>query len=94
MKAGVKNSGKPTPWATQEVWNGVGRRLGVPCVVDDVGEPCLPGLLYTRLHGERAVERYTADMPRMGDGTSTRQSSSAYLYSAYTVLYTIQLYSL
>ena len=36
VKAGVKKSGKLTPWATQEVWDDVGRCLGVPCVLDDV----------------------------------------------------------
>ena len=60
VKAGVKKSGKPTPWATHEVWDGVGRCLGVHCKLDGVGGPRLTGLLHTRLHGERAVERYTA----------------------------------
>ena len=34
VKAGVKKSGKLTPWASQEVWDDVGRCLGVPCVLD------------------------------------------------------------
>ena len=42
VKASVKNSGKITPWASKEVWDDVRRCLGVPCVLDDVGRPCLP----------------------------------------------------
>ena len=42
VKAGVNKYGKITPWASQEVWDDVGRCLGVPCVLDDVGGPCLP----------------------------------------------------
>ena len=76
-------------------WDGVGRCLGVHCKLDGVGGPCLPGLLHTRLHGERAVERYTASAAP----TTPLQSYTAYtaLYSIiqhYTALYTIQLYSL
>ena len=53
----------------------------MPCVLDDVGEPCLPRLLHTRLHGERAVERYTASPPP----TTPLQSSTA-LYSLYSFI--------
>ena len=96
VKAGVKKSGKPTPWTPQEVWDGVGRCLGVHCKLGGVGGPCLPGLLHTRLHGERAVERYTAHTHPTTGLQSALQLIQRYtaLYSRYTALYTIQLYSL
>ena len=56
----------------------------MPCVLDDVGEPCLPRLLHTRLHGERAVERYTAPSHPF----TTLQSSTAY-----TALYSVVYYT-
>ena len=80
----MKKSGKPTPWATHEVWDGVGRCLGVHCKLDDAGGPCLPGVLHTRLHGKRAVERYTAD---------THPTTGLQSYTAYTALYSVVYYT-
>ena len=47
-------------------------------------DPCLPGLLHTGLHGERAVERYTAP----SHPTTGLQS-----YTAYTALYSVVYYT-
>ena len=47
-----------------------------------------PGVIHTRLHGKRAVERYTAD---------THPTTGLQSYTAYTALYSVvylQLYSL
>ena len=60
------------------------------CRLDGIGGPCLPGLLHTRLHSERAVERYTA----LTHPTTVLQNSTAYtaLYSVvyYTAIQLIQ----
>ena len=57
----------------------LGGAWGCPAVLDDVGGPCLPSLLHTLLHSERAVERYTAPSHPI----TPLQSSTAYtaLYS-------------
>ena len=76
----------------------LGGAWGCPAVLDDVGGPCLPSLLHTLLHSERAVERYTAP----SHPTTVLQSSThyslysviqrciLYSYTAYTVYSTIQ----
>ena len=68
--------------------------------LDDVGGPCLPGVIHTCLHGERAVERgYTAPShPITGLQSYTGytalyniiQRCILYSYTAYTLYSTIQ----
>ena len=43
-----------------------------------------PGVIHTRLHGKRAVERYTAD---------THPTTGLQSYTAYTALYSVVYYT-
>ena len=84
VKAGVKNSGKV--WSPNIIQLTVHLQTPPNTIPDLLG--CLwcwlPGVLHTRLHGERAVERYTAP----SHPTTPLQS-----YTAYTALYSVVYYT-
>ena len=87
VKAGVKNSGKT--WSPNIIQLTVHPQTPPNTIPHLLGCPwCwLSGLLHTRLHGECAVERYTAHT----HPTAPLQSSTA--YTAYTALYSVVYYT-